>query len=269
MLTMKKILYFFFLFAPVIGVAQDTITTRPTVADNVSLVNDATKENADSAYIKGDYSSAISVYESILSEGKESAEIYYNLGNAYYKNNETAKAILNYERALLLNPGDGDTRFNLELAQSKTVDKVSEGYRIFFVQWIEAVINAMGMKTWCIVGSVTFLVLLISLLFFFFNSRIFVRKIAFFVALAMLFVTIFANIAAYSHYCKMAYRDTAIIIIPSVTAKSTPDDSGTNLFVIHEGRKVKVRDDSMSNWKEIELEDGTVGWIPATALEII
>lgn len=266
---MKKILYFLLMLVPVIVVAQDTITTQISVADNVPLMNHATKENADSAYIKGDYNAAISIYEAILSGGKESAEIYYNLGNAYYKNNEIAKAVLNYERALMLNPGDSDIRFNLELAHSKTVDKVSEGYSIFFVQWIEAVVNAMGMNVWCVVGGVAFIVLLLSLLLFFFNNRIQVRKVAFFVALAMLFITVFANIAAYNHYSKMTERDMAIITAPSVTAKSTPDDSGTNLFVIHEGRKVRVSDDSMSSWKEIELEDGTVGWIPASALEII
>ena len=103
------------------------------------------------------------------------------------------------------------------------------------------------------------------------NNRInvTVRKTAFPIAIIMLVATLFANIAAYHHYDNLTNRVEAVIIAPSVTAKSTPDESGTNLFVIHEGRKVKITDDSMKNWTEIELEDGTVGWVPALSLETI
>ena len=251
--------------------AQDTLAVS-VPSNDINVVQDimgSTKEVADSAYAKGDYTSAVSLYESVIANNGEATDVYYNLGNAYYKTNEIAKAILNYERALLLDPSDSDIRFNLELAQSKTVDKVSEGYNIFFMQWLNSLINTFSMTTWCIVGVVSFIVLLVSLLLLFFNNNITVRKSSFTIALLMLLLTLFANLSAYSHYNKLTNRTDAIILMPSVTAKSTPDESGTNLFVIHEGRKVKVTDDTMRNWKEIELEDGTVGWVPANSLEII
>lgn len=262
---MKRLVIIIFAILPLAVWAQDsTAIAQPTYAKQV-----ATKALADSAYAQSNYASAIELYETILANSGEAPEIYYNLGNAYYKNNNIAKAILNYERALLLNPGDEDTRFNLSLAQSKIVDKVSERYQIFFMNWLYALINTFNMTTWAVMGIVAFIVLLIALLIFFFNNSIALRKTGFTTAIIMLLVTIFANISAYYHYNKLTDRADAIVISPSVTAKSTPNDSGTNLFVIHEGRKVKIIDDSMNSWKEIELEDGTQGWVPLSVLERI
>lgn len=266
---MRITIYILFMFVQLCVVAQDSITTTINDSSDAILVMEPVKANADSAYAKGDYSLAISLYEAVLSNDNESAIVYYNLGNSYYKNNEIAKAILNYERALLLDSGNDDARFNLELAKSKTIDKVSEGYEIFFVQWYNSLVHTMNITTWSVIAIVAFILLLTALLLLFFNRNITVRKTAFLVAMAMFLVTVFANIAAYHHYDKLTNRNQAIILYPSVTAKSTPDESGTNLFVIHEGRKVKVTDDTMKNWKEIELEDGTVGWVPALSLEII
>lgn len=267
---MRIYLYILLMFVQICAFAQDTIAVS-VQSDNVSAIYNGqpTKEMADSAYAKGDYTSAVSIYEALIANEGEAVAVYYNLGNAYYKKNDIAKAILNYERALLLDPSDKDVRFNLELAQSKTIDKVAEKYNIFFMQWLHSAIDALSMKTWCIVGVVAFIVLLSSLLFLFFNNRVAVRKIAFVLSISMLLVTLFANLSAYTHYADLTNRSAAIILSPSVTAKSTPDESGTNLFVIHEGHKVNVTDDTMRNWKEIELEDGTVGWVPASSLELI
>ena len=116
-----------------------------------------TKIQADSAYNNNDFVKATELYETILENQGESADIYYNLGNSYYKMDNIAKAILNYERALLLNPGDSDIRFNLELAQSKTVDKVIPMSEIFFVTWIKSLTNSMNEKGWAQIGIITFI----------------------------------------------------------------------------------------------------------------
>lgn len=250
---MKKIVYILLMIMPMLAMAQQ----------------DVTKVIGDSAYAKGDYAAAISAYETLLAEEGEAAELYYNLGNAYYKNDEIAKAILNYERALLLDPNDEDAKFNLEIAKSKTVDKVSEEYNIFFMQWLYAVINALSITSWSIIAIASFIILLISLLMLFFSNRVGMRKVGFGIAIGMFIITLFANLSALHHYNKYNYRNKAIILSPSVTAKSTPDESGTNLFVIHEGRKVEITDDTMKNWKEISLEDGTMGWVPSSSLEVI
>lgn len=230
---MKKIIYFVVLLAfPMMLAAQDV-----------------SKSMGDSAYAKGNYAEAISVYENLLENVGESSELHYNLGNAYYKAENIAKAILAYERALLLNPGDEDIAFNLELARSKTVDKVAPTYKFFIIEWIENIVNWASMQTWCIAGVIFFIMLLILSLAFLFGKSIIIRKVCFFSALVCLFITLFANFAALHLYHYLTERTDAIVLQPSVTAKSTPSNTGTDLFVIHEGRKVKISDDSMQGWK--------------------
>ena len=250
---MKKIIYFVVLLAfPMMLAAQDV-----------------SKAMGDSAYAKGNYAEAISVYENLLENIGESSELHYNLGNAYYKAENIAKAILAYERALLLNPGDEDIAFNLQLARSKTVDKVAPTYKFFIIEWIENIVNLASMQTWCIAGIIFFIMLLILSLAFLFGKSIIIRKVCFFSALVCLFITLFANFAALHMFHYLTERTDAIVLQPSVTAKSTPSNTGTDLFVIHEGRKVKISDDSMQGWKEIELEDGNIGWVPAESIEKI
>ena len=259
---MKKIIYsIFLLLLPLMVVAQDA---TPSVENGA-----VSKVMGDSAYANGNYAEAISVYETILANDGESSDIHYNLGNAYYKAGEIAKSILAYERALLLNPGDADIAFNLELARSKTVDKVAPTYKFFLVEWIESIVNIASMQTWCVIGVIFFILLLALALAFLFGKSVVARKVAFFSALFCLFVTLFANFAALHLYHYLTERTGAIVMQPSVTAKSTPSASGTDLFVIHEGRKVTISDDSMQGWKEIELEDGNIGWVPAESIERI
>lgn len=227
------------------------------------------KVAADSAYVKGDYKAAIEIYESLAANNGESADVYYNLGNAYYKSENIAKAVLNYERAILLNPDDEDIRFNLELARSKTVDKVAPEYKFFLMEWLEGIINLLSISAWSVLAVVSFVVMLLTLLLFLFGKSVSTKKTGFIIALFSLFITIFANLSALHRYHYLTERNDAVIMEPSVTAKSTPSNSGTELFVIHEGRKVKISDDSMREWTEIELEDGNKGWIPSSSLERI
>lgn len=228
-----------------------------------------TKVQADSAYINNDFATAITLYENILTNEGESADIYYNLGNSYYKMDNIAKAILNYERALLLNPGDGDIRFNLELAQSKTVDKVIPKSEIFFISWINSLINTMSERGWAKVGIITFIMILTSLSLYFFGKKIILKKVGFIVAVILLFICVLANTFASTQKKEILNHGNAIIMTPSVTVKSTPNEGGTDLFILHEGRKVIIKDDTMKEWKEIQLEDGNAGWVSTSVLEII
>ena len=228
-----------------------------------------TKIQADSAYTNNDFVKAAELYESILENQGESADIYYNLGNSYYKMDNIAKAILNYERALLLNPGDSDIRFNLELAQSKTVDKVIPMSEIFFVTWIKSLTNSMSEKGWALIGIVTFILVLAALSLYFFGKKIILKKIGFISAVFLLVICVIANLCASTQKKKIMKHDYAIIMAPSITVKSTPNDKGTDLFILHEGHKVMIKDDTMKEWKEIQLEDGNAGWVPASVIEII
>lgn len=227
------------------------------------------KAMADSAYINNDFVSAIDMYETILKNDGESADLYYNLGNSYYKTENIAKAILNYEKALMLNPGDGDIRFNLELAQSKTVDKVTPISEMFFVTWTKSLANLMSEKGWGKTGIFAFIAALIGLSLYFFSKKITLKKVGFISAVCLFLLCIVANLFASSQKTKIMKHDNAIIMAPSVTVKSTPNEGGTDLFIIHEGRKVMIKDDTMKEWKEIQLEDGNAGWVPTSVIEVI
>lgn len=228
-----------------------------------------TKADADKAYQENKYAEAIKMYENILATQGESAVVYYNLGNSYFKEKNMAKAVLNYERALLLNPGDADIRFNLDMARSKTVDQITPATEVFIVTWINSLTNMQSERGWAKIGIASFICLLVGLALYIFSKRLFVRKIGFIGAVVLLVVTVCANLFARQQKNELMDRTGAIVMSPTVTVKSTPDKSGTELFVLHEGTKVFVEDNSMKGWKEIRLEDGNKGWIPTEAIEII
>lgn len=277
---MKKILFFAFgVWISIVSFGQGQAvkdSLQAIVGDSIgnslqqisSSLEDATKAEGDSAYMKNDYASAIQIYEALLNRG-EAADIYYNLGNSYYKAGDIAKAILNYERALLLQPGNGDIRANLEIARSKTVDKVEPVPEIFFVSWTKSLINSMSVDSWAVCGVVCFILLIVSLYLFIFSKQIVLKKAGFISGIVFLAVTILANVFANQQKDELTNRNSAIVINPSVTVRSIPSESGTSLFILHEGHKVGVKDGSMKDWKEIRLEDGKVGWVPASAIEII
>lgn len=227
-----------------------------------------TKAMADSAYLHGDYAQAIELYESLLTDG-ESDELYYNLGNAYYKSDEIAKAILNYERALLVNPGFGDAKANLKIARSKTIDQEMEQPEIFFIAWIKDVMHVFSMNVWATGAIIAFAILVVSLGLFFFSKVVLWKKIGFFTGLVSLLFTLIFNIFAASLKSELTHRNKAIVLTPSITVRSTPSDNGTSLFILHEGHKVEIKDDSMRDWKEITIENDKVGWVPAESIELI
>ena len=182
---------------------------------------------------------------------------------------DIAKAILNYERALLLQPGNADIRANLEIARSKTIDKVVSVPDIFFVAWVKSLINCLSVDAWAKLGIVFFILLLISFSLFFLSKQIVWKKSGFIAGIAFLFLVALSNIFASEQKSELMNRNKAIILSPSVTVRSTPSESGTSLFILHEGHKIEVKDNSMREWKEIRLEDGKVGWVPTSAIEVI
>ncbi len=255
---MKRLVYIFFLLVmPFVAVAQNATSVEYS------------KELGDSAYSQARYADAVTIYEAVIKKEGGNVALHYNLGNAYYRSNMIGKAILNYERALRFDPTDKDTRANLEHALSFTKDEIAEQYEVFFVVWFKALVNSMGITFWAVVAVMSFILLLLALLLFFFNRRVAIRKTALVFVVLSLFVTIFANIAAYHIYDYMNDESEAIVMREEAYLKSTPDNSGTELIKIHEGRKVKIVDDTMREWKEVELEEGTIGWLPAVAIERI
>ena len=192
----------------------------------------------------------------------ESAAIYYNLGNAYYKDGQIAPAILNYERALLLSPADGDIRFNLQMAKQRSVDKIEPLGEFFLAKWFHAVQNLASADRWGTIGIVCFLLCLVCLSVFFFSRQRRFKQIGFYSAVVLLAIVVVANVFASNQADEITNRTEAIVFSPTVTVKSSPDQSGTDLFVIHEGTKVSIKS-TLGEWSEISLEDGNVGWMPS------
>lgn len=273
---MKKIVFLLLLVSCSIRIlASDSLAVDSMNMSKVkhNIVNahikNATKSMGDNAYAHNNFASAAQIYESIIQTQGEAAEIYYNLGNSYYKLGNISKSILNYERALLLKPGDSDIRFNLEIARSKTVDKIETVPQFFLTAALYSLINSLGANAWAKLGVFFFIVLIGSTYLYFFSKRILIKKISFILSLVLLTFIISCNLFAKHQQNLLLNRFSAIVITPSVTVKSTPNASGTDLFIIHEGRKVSIKDSSMREWKEIRLEDGNVGWVQTSDIEII
>ena len=227
-----------------------------------------TKAEADSAYAQGQYQKAIKDYESLLRDGV-SAELYYNLANAYYRTDDITRAVLNYERALLLSPGDADVRFNLQMARSKTIDKITPETEMFFVTWYRALVNLMGVDAWARTALAALALAIVLFLLYLFSERMWLRKVGFFGTLALMVVFLMSNVFGFEQKRILVDRTGAIVVAPAVTVKSTPARQGTDLFILHEGTKVDSIDSSMHEWKEVRIADGKQGWVETKHIEMI
>ena len=227
-----------------------------------------TKAQADSAYQQEQYQQAAKMYEQLLKRG-ESADLYYNLGNAYYRMDDITHAVLAYERALLLSPGDADVRFNLQMARSKTIDKIVPESEMFFVTWYRSLVRLMSVDAWARTALVSLLVAMLLALVYLFAQRIWLRKVGFFGGILFLVVFVAANVFGFQQQHSLLHRTGAIVIRSAVSVKSTPSQNGTDLFILHEGTRVNIIDDSMRGWREIRVADGKSGWVEIKEIEMI
>ena len=225
------------------------------------------KQKADDAYSKGKYLDAIESYEAALKKGK-SANLYYNLGNAYYRTDNVTRAIINYEKARLLAPGDDDIIHNLEVARSKTIDNIQPGEKIFFKVWYENIKTSMGIDTWATLSLVSLVVALLLFLVYLFVKNMMLRKVAFYLSVALVIVFILGNVFASQLKDYTTNSKCAVIVSPTATAKKTPTEQGADACILHEGTRGDVID-ALKGWYEIRLADGTEGWISETDVEVI
>lgn len=225
-------------------------------------------DKANQLYSEGRFEEAAQSYEQILNENKESAELYFNLGNTYYKLNRIPQAILNYERALRLNPRDEDIRFNLEAANLLVVDQLDVVPEFFLSKWIRSARQSLPLESWTLILLISFLLALIAFAFYRISGSRMLRKFSFILSLFLLSNAIVAFIAARNWYAELNGQHTALIFSPSAMVKASPDQSGTDLFLLHEGTKLEILD-RMGDWNEIRLINGNEGWIESRHLEII
>lgn len=223
---------------------------------------------AQNAYNKGLYDSSINLYNQVLDQNLESAQLYYNLGNAWFKKGEIPHAILYYEKAKKLDPSDEDINYNLGVANSMIVDKIETVPQLFFQEWWDYFYNLFGANRWAII-------LLISWALFVLFAGIFMlspgrrgKKAGFFLGIMFLLFTAASYGLASQKYKHSVSRNEAIIFTPTITVKSSPTQNAVDLFVVHEGTKVKIKD-KVDNWVKIKISNGSIGWVPANSLEEI
>ena len=221
------------------------------------------------AYTEGNYELALQDWEDVRSTGLMSRELYYNLGNAYFKTGEIAPAILWYERALRLDPSDADVRYNLEFARSQTQDKIDEVPEIFFEQWGHAMCYLLPSDTWAVLCIVFFALTVALVLLFLLGRTSGQRRLGFFAAIVTFIIALLGWDFAQWQKTEAERQDMAIVMRPVSSVKSSPSqDSAKDLFILHEGTRVKILD-NVGGFANIELSDGRQGWISGGEIEVI
>lgn len=216
-------------------------------------------EEANKLYSEKNYVEALDKYIHILESGEVSANLYYNIGNCYYKLDSLNKAILFYEKSKKLNPNDKDVAHNLELINRTYVDEIEEVPTLFLYKWNQALIKLFPKGVWTIISLVFFVLLLISVVLVFISTAR-LKRIGLSAAIISLIFTIFTSIYAAREYNYQTKNNSAIIFTPTLNVKSSPDAESTNLFVIHQGTKVHIVD-KIGDWYHIKIKDGNQGWV--------
>lgn len=225
-------------------------------------------DQANESYKQEQYADAVLLYDSVLTSGYTSSDLYYNLGNAHYKMGHVASCILNYERALQLAPNDKDIAYNLELVQQHVVDEIDMLDVFFLKKMLYNMRVTQSSNTWAKISFIFFGGALLLLLFFFLSRHSLIKKLSFYGAIMAIIVTLVSLTFSSNGKEDMTSHERAIVFAPTVTVKSSPNENGTKIFVLHEGTKVQIVD-RLGEWVEILLSDGNKGWMKADTVEEI
>lgn len=223
---------------------------------------------ANTAYINGDFHAAADTYEELLSRGVSSMKLYYNLGNAYFKDDRIGKAILYYNRALRLAPGNDDIRYNLSVAEARTKDNIEDIPEFFFVTWMRDIRHMMGCTAWSLLSLALLACMLGLFLVYLLAQRISLRKAGFYGTVVAALLFMLTTWFAVGERREMLDDTSAVVMTASTAVKSSPDKSSTDLFVLHEGTVVTITD-RLDGWCEVVIADGKKGWVEGRKIEII
>jgi tetratricopeptide (TPR) repeat protein len=229
---------------------------------------DSVFESANKAYMVKNYSAAIEQYELIINNGFRSAELYFNLGNAFFKTGNYPKAILCYEKAKLIDPENSDIEFNLTKARTYVIDKIEVIPDFFIKAWFRSLVSKLSPNSWAALSAILFILFSLLILLYLFVVKVNLKKLAFYLGLFSLFISINALIFAFKTRAYIDNSNIAIIMSPTVSVKTSPDNESTNAFIIHEGTKVYILR-SLNGWNEIKLSDGKQGWLESNTIEKI
>lgn len=219
-------------------------------------------------YLGREYSRAIDCYTRVISLGYEGSSLFYNLGNAYFKQNDMPRAILYYEKARILDPGDDDIRQNLAIANSRIVDKIDSIPDFFLKRWISGLADSLSSDRWALLSVILFALSLAALFVYNVGRGYRIRKMSFWAGMILLALSLTGLIMMQNRKQNIRQSNSAIIMTPVVNVKSSPDEQGTSVFMLHEGTRVMLMD-SVQHWKEVKIPDGNKGWVPDSVLAVI
>lgn len=245
---MKKL---FMLFAVFI-LSMDLYSSTETIQEDFKTAN--------TLYSEENYAQAIRAYQRIIEQGYESSALYYNMANSYFKTGRIGFAILNYEKALKLSPGDEDIRFNLDVANSRTIDKINQVPKLFLLEWWDQFVRLFSSETWSFFVVLFFLMIIVAtaVLFGSFNNKL--RQGSLYSLFAFVPLFIITSIVFFSSLNRETQIREGVLLEESTIVKSSPDTQSADAFIIHEGIKFIIEDE-VSNWTRIKIADGKTGWI--------
>ncbi|NHM06061.1 tetratricopeptide repeat protein [Flavobacterium sp. CYK-4] len=220
-------------------------------------------EKGNTLYQKGQYQAAIEAYQSVLDGKQQSAEVYFNLANCYYKLNQVAPAIYNYEKALVLSPGDAEIQNNLKFAQKMTIDEIKEVPKVGFAKLLRDFTGIFHYDSWAWIAVVFSTLFLLFFLGYYFSQTTLSKRIFFigmFVLVFLVLISILAAVFEKDHYKN---ERPAIVFAESAQVKGEPKTNSSDVFILHEGTKVYVLE-TLDDWRKVALTDGAEGWIEAS-----
>ena len=222
-------------------------------------------KEANLLYNENAFDSAAAAYENILSKGYSSADLYYNLGNTYYKLRNYPLAIFYYEKSLKLDPRNEDTRHNIEIAKLFITDKIEPIPDIFFKKWWNSLSDSLTLNTWAIITIIIFALLLLCIFLYIISRTKALRKSTFFLGIILIILMICSFTISMQKYNYLNSKNEGIVTTPTITVKSSPSSTSVDLFVLHEGSKVKVLDKT-EGWDKIRIANGSIGWLPSSTI---
>lgn len=224
--------------------------------------------NGDEMYRQGDYAGAIQSYNEAIAQGRTSANLYYNLGNAYYRIDDMPHAILNYERAIRLKPSMNDAKENLALAQSKTVDRIEQLPKLFVVRIYDNLCTHITPPAWRTIWLVLLALLTTAVTGIFVCRSLKMRRRCFGASIVALLLLLVTTVLLVSSTRRFNGHAGAIVMQQSLTVKSSPENQSADKLILHEGTHVHI-DETWTDWCKITIADGTSGWCKADAIERI
>ncbi|HNZ41936.1 MAG TPA: tetratricopeptide repeat protein [Bacteroidales bacterium] len=234
-----------------------------SAADNKEII-----ARANQAYTEEKYTEAIELYQQVVKNNFQSSELYYNLGNAYFKTKDYPSALLYYEKAKKLDPSGEKIDFNINVANTKIIDKIEELPQPFYKRWLTGFRQSLSVDTWAVLSLIFLFVFFTAAALYLIGNTVTIRKKFFWVGVVFFTGALISGISAYHQHRDFQTAREGIVFEPTVNVKSSPDEGSQDIFVIHEGTKVKITD-KVGTWIEIRIANGSDGWVPESVIRII